>query len=96
MHFADNVASDRRRRFEVDPRLLLRLHRTLRDGGTSIVGVWHSHPNGPTVPSATDFAQAYDPALAWIITAITPAGAKDARAFRVGERSFAEIDLRQL
>ena len=94
VHFADNVAADRRRRFEVDPRLLLRLHRTLRDGATSIVGVWHSHPNGVAVPSGTDYAQAYDAELAWIITAVTADGPGQARAYRVGTDAFSEIVLR--
>ncbi|MSP21227.1 MAG: M67 family peptidase [Alphaproteobacteria bacterium] len=94
VHFSDNVASDRRQRFEVDPRTLLRLHRTLRDGDTAIVGLWHSHPNGKAAPSATDFSQAYDPDLAWIITAVTDSGAGEARAFRVGADAFAEILLR--
>lgn len=96
VHFAENVASDRRHRFEVDPVALLRLHRTLRDGATSIVGVWHSHPNGAARPSATDFAQACDPGLAWIITAVTGSGAGEARAFRVGAKAFSEIELAAL
>lgn len=91
LHVAANVAADRRAHFEVDPRLLLRLHREVRERGSALVGVWHSHPNGVAVPSATDFAQAYDPALVWLLTPVTADGAGEARAFRVGGAGFVEI-----
>jgi proteasome lid subunit RPN8/RPN11 len=50
--------------FEIDTLLHLRLQRTTR----AVVGVWHSHPSGPAVPSARDRAGAWDPALIWLIT----------------------------
>ena len=93
VHFAPNVAADRRRGFEVDPRLLLRLHRELRGSDRNIVGVWHSHPDGSAVPSSTDLARAYDPGLAWVITAVTSAGVGAARAYRVDAHAFTEIAI---
>jgi proteasome lid subunit RPN8/RPN11 len=93
VHVAVNVAEDRRRGFEVDPRLLVRLHRELRDTPHDIVGVWHSHPDGSAAPSATDFARAYDPTLAWVITGVGKSGATRARAYRVDAHSFAEVSL---
>lgn len=91
---ADNIAGDRRARFEVDPRLLLRLHRTLRDGGTGLVGVWHSHPDGPAVPSATDRAMAWDDTLVWVITPVAHGRGGTPRAWRVAAGAFAEVGLR--
>lgn len=64
---AANVAADPRRRFEVDPRHLFAAQRTARAGGPAIVGVWHSHPDGPVRPSAADRAGITDPAWVWII-----------------------------
>jgi proteasome lid subunit RPN8/RPN11 len=93
VHLAANVAEDRRRAFEVDPRTLLRLHRELRGSERDIVGVWHSHPDGGAEPSRTDFARAYDPALAWVITGVSKAGTGPARAWRVDAASFTEIAL---
>lgn len=93
LHLTANVAADRRATFEVDPRALLRLHRETRARGSALIGVWHSHPNGVAVPSATDFAQAYDPALVWLLTPVTAMGAGAARAYRVGPHEFLEIDL---
>ncbi len=91
LHVAANVAADRRRHFEVDPRTLLRLYRETRERGSALVGVWHSHPNGVSVPSATDFAQAFDPSLVWLLTPVTVRGAGASRAFRVGGKGFEEI-----
>jgi len=93
LHLAANVATDRRARFDVDPRALLRLHRETRERGTALVGVWHSHPNGVAVPSATDFAEAHDPSLVWLLTPVTAAGAGAARAYSVGGNGFVEIGL---
>jgi len=86
---ADNVAEDRLRRFEVDPRLLLRLHRELRGGPEQVLGVYHSHPEGRPEPSATDLARALDPELVWLIV-----GADGAvRAWRIEDGRAREIAL---
>ena len=76
---AENVAEDRLRRFEVDPRLLLRLHRELRGGPEQVLGVYHSHPQGQPEPSATDLARALDRELVWLIVGADGA----ARAWRI-------------
>ena len=76
---AENVADDRRRRFEVDPRLLLRLHRELRGGPDAVIGVYHSHPEGAPEPSPVDLAKALDPTLVWLIVGADGA----ARAWRI-------------
>ena len=61
-------------RFEIDPELRLRLMRELRDAapgtGQSIIGHYHSHPNGTARPSATDLSMAWEPDLVWLITAV--------------------------
>jgi proteasome lid subunit RPN8/RPN11 len=86
---AENVAEDRRRRFEVDPGLLLRLHRELRGGALSVLGVYHSHPDGLPEPSAVDLAKALDPALAWLIVGADGA----ARAWRIEDGRAREIAI---
>jgi proteasome lid subunit RPN8/RPN11 len=86
---AENVARDRLRRFEVDPRLLLRLHRELRGGPEAILGVYHSHPGGRAEPSATDLALALDPALVWLIVGADGA----ARAWRIADERADELTL---
>jgi proteasome lid subunit RPN8/RPN11 len=88
---AENVAEDRLRRFEIDPRLLLRLHRELRDGPLAVLGVYHSHPCGRPEPSAVDLAKALDPELAWLIV-----GADGAvRAWRIEDGQAREIAIEE-
>lgn len=66
-----NVAEgDRRKRFEVDPRLILKLQRELRGRAERLVGHYHSHPDGPADPSATDAEMTWEPGLAWLIVPV--------------------------
>ena len=64
-----NVAGDPLRHFEIDPAALIAAHRTEREGGAQVVGYYHSHPNGRTVPSATDRASAARDGQLWAIVA---------------------------
>ncbi len=66
---AANVAAEPRRRFEVDPAHLVAAQRAARHGGPAILGVWHSHPDGPARPSRADRAGVTDPDWVWIIVA---------------------------
>ena len=88
-----NVASDRRRRFEVDPTARIRLEVALRGTAERVVGVWHSHPNGQPEPSATDAAMIYEPDLIWLITAVAPPARPVTRAFWPNGASFSELEL---
>ena len=47
--------------FEIDPQALINAHRAARAGGPQVLGYYHSHPEGPPHPSATDRAEAARP-----------------------------------
>ena len=64
---AANMAADPRRRFEIDPQALVDAHRAARSGGPRVVGYFHSHPDGPAGPSATDGAEAAHDGSLWAI-----------------------------
>jgi proteasome lid subunit RPN8/RPN11 len=64
---AANVAPDRRREFEIDPRTLIAAHKAERSGGTKLLGYYHSHPAGGAEPSATDRARAAGDGRIWAI-----------------------------
>jgi proteasome lid subunit RPN8/RPN11 len=53
-----NVHAEPLRHFEIDPQALIDAHRAARAGGPEVIGYWHSHPDGPAEPSATDRAHA--------------------------------------
>ncbi|EIZ78592.1 metal-dependent protease [Novosphingobium sp. Rr 2-17] len=64
-----NVAPDRRRHFEVDPRALLAAHKAARGGGPQVLGYYHSHPEGPAAPSVTDQEHSTGDCRIWAIIA---------------------------
>ncbi len=92
---ANLAENDRRRRFEVDPRLLFRLHRELRGGETRVIGVYHSHPDHPAGPSAHDLERAMEPGLVWLIISVVGGRATDASAHVLADdgAGFDEIPL---
>ena len=72
-----NVASDPRRRFEIDPAALIAAHRAARRGGPRIIGHYHSHPGGRPTPSPRDAADAMADGSVWLIV-----GGEEVRAWR--------------
>lgn len=64
-----NVAADPARAFEIDPRSLIDAHKASRKGGPQIIGCYHSHPDGPLVPSVRDAAAALPDGSLWLIVA---------------------------
>ncbi len=94
-----NVAEgDRRRIFEVDPRLLLTLQRELRGTAQRVIGVYHSHPDGPPEPSAADLDRAWEPGLVWLITSVRDGRAAGTAAHVLAEDGarFDEVVLEQV
>lgn len=87
-----NVAEgDRRRRFEVDPRALVAAHRGSRDSGETVIGHYHSHPEGAALPSDEDRARAFDAGQLWLIVPVSAAGAGAPRAWLLhGDSDVAE------
>ena len=78
-----NVAEPpRTRRFEVDPKLRLRLERALRESPDSVMGVYHSHPNGLAEPSETDISMIFEPDMIWLITAVSDGRAGTTMAYK--------------
>ena len=81
-----NLAPDPRRRFEIDPQALVDAHRAARAGGPQVVGYFHSHPDGPAEPSATDRAQAAHDGSVWAIV-----GTSGVTFWRDEEAGFAAL-----
>lgn len=64
-----NTASDKSREFEIDPLALITAEKAARIGGRSILGYFHSHPNGLAEPSACDARMAAADGRRWLIIA---------------------------
>jgi len=65
----DNVAADPMHFFDMDTQQLIDAYKEARQLGTPIIGIWHSHPGGPALPSRVDSDKAYDASLIWLISA---------------------------
>ena len=59
--------------------------------GWRLGGVFHSHPNGPPVPSEIDIYAALDPE--WIYLVVGLAGGVQIRAWSIANGKVAEISL---
>jgi desampylase len=87
-----NLAADRRRSYLVDPELQLRLQRELRGSGSDVVGVYHSHPEGPARPSARDCDEAW-PWFVYLIVESFVDSTGHAAAFRWTSGSFVPVPV---
>lgn len=93
-----NVAADRRRSFEIDPRVLFRCQRELRGTPERVIAAYHSHPDGRAAPSERDLAMALDPDLIWLIVAVAGGRAGAINAYRLAEgaRDFLAVTVATL
>lgn len=69
LRLARNVAENAEQHFEIDPAALIAAHKDARNGDLSMLGHFHSHPNGLARPSATDLAMATKDGSYWLIIA---------------------------
>ena len=95
VHEAANLAEEPSRRFLIDPEVQFRLLRSLRGSERRIIGCFHSHPDGPPEPSATDAASACETDFLWLIAGGALASGLTLRAYVVAEEGgFSAVDLR--
>lgn len=85
---------DRRRRYRLDPRDLMAAEDRAEAEGLSVLGVFHSHPDHPAVPSSFDVDQAF-PFFAYLITTVEAGAAGSTRAWLLSDerREFQEAAL---
>ncbi len=65
-----NVARDPTTRYLIDPEEQLAVFEQLEGRGEAIVGFYHSHPRGPSGPSATDREGAAWPDRSYVIVSL--------------------------
>lgn len=92
---AKNVAVDRLRFFEIDPAVRIRLEKELRENESdSIVGVFHSHPNGPASPSISDEKMVIERQFYWLIAAAEKGELVELNAYKPrAETGFSAVQL---
>jgi len=78
-------------RFRMEPRAQWRAFQRLEARGLELIGIYHSHPNGPDHPSATDIAENMYPVVS--IIWYPAGGAWAARGFWIESGKLSEVAL---
>lgn len=80
-------------RYDLDPVDHLAAEELAQRLDLAVVGVWHSHPDRPPVPSEIDRAQAW-PAWSYVIVSVAAGVASGLRSWRLAGERFLEEQLR--
>ncbi len=87
---------DKRRRFEISPEDYMRAERYALENNTSLLGVYHSHPDHPARPSEHDLKQAV-PFFSYIIVSVREGKVADITSWQLNEtEQFEEEKILQL
>lgn len=79
-------------RYRMDPIEQLKAFELFEDHDLEMLGIYHSHPNGPATPSRTDIDEAYYPDVVHLIWS-PPSGNWTCRAFYISEGKVSEALL---
>jgi [CysO sulfur-carrier protein]-S-L-cysteine hydrolase len=89
-----NVAGNPQQAFLMEPHAQLRAMREMRRAGERLVGIYHSHPEGPAQPSETDLSQAAYPDVLYFIVGLSNEGRSgELRAYHYDGRVFRELGI---
>ena len=88
-----NVAAGNRF-YEIDPAQLIDLEfREFPAQGLELVAIYHSHPESPAYPSATDVELAFWPDAVFLICSLADRGLPEIRGFRIRNDAINELRL---
>ncbi len=80
---------DQRRRFEIKPTDYMKAEKYALDNELDLLGVYHSHPDHPALPSETDLKMAV-PFFSYVIIAVTSETIKDTSSWQLGDQGLFE------
>lgn len=82
---AGDQSFDKSRRYWIDPRDMLEGQRYARDRSLEIIGIYHSHPDHPAVPSQTDQEYAWSQ-YSYIIVSVHQGSAQDLHSWSLDDQ----------
>ena len=82
---------DKRRRFEISPLDYMQAERYALENNTSLLGVYHSHPDHPARPSEHDLKQAV-PYFSYIIVSVMQGKVADITSWQLNEEGQFEAE----
>ncbi|PZU99495.1 MAG: metal-dependent protease of the PAD1/JAB1 superfamily [Leptolyngbya sp.] len=72
-------------RYWIDPADMLAVQRSARERGLEIIGVYHSHPDHPAVPSECDRILAW-PVYSYVIISVMAGQVADLKSWRLNDQ----------
>jgi len=69
-------------RFLIDPKDLMRGEKLARASGRDVIGIYHSHPDHPAVPSAFDLEHAW-PVYSYVIVSVRGGKSEDLLSYEL-------------
>lgn len=90
---AANVAANPATSYEIAPEQLFLLMREIRYLGLEMLGIYHSHPNGPNLPSSRDIDRAYYPGAAYFIVSPLGDATQPVRAYSIRDGRATELGV---
>lgn len=89
-----NAAEQPERRYLLDPEEHINTLRAMRERGEDLFAIFHSHPQAPAEPSATDLELAAYPEALYLIVSLNTKGVLELRGFRIDTgRKVEEVEL---
>ena len=83
---------NRARRFEVSAKDYMKAEQYAEDNNLSLLGVYHSHPDHPSIPSEHDLKQAV-PYFSYIIISIRKRELANIQSWRLDNSKFIEEEI---
>jgi len=81
-------------RYEMDPQGQYDALKSIEDGGSELVGIYHSHTKSAAYPSQTDVNQAVAwPEQAYVIVSLADPDNPDVKAFWLKDLEIADVAL---
>ncbi len=90
---AANASPNPATSYEIAPTDLFRLMREIRVAGLSLLGIYHSHPNGMNEPSRNDLQRATYPDAAYFIISPSDTAPRPVRAFSIHDGIATEVEI---
>jgi proteasome lid subunit RPN8/RPN11 len=90
----NEVTENRKRRFEISAKDYLAAELYAVKNDLTLLGVYHSHPDHPAIPSIHDFKQAV-PFFSYIIISVSENRVENLRSWQLSDGHFVEEKINQ-
>ncbi len=79
--------------YRLEPEEQYRIFMDIEKEGLEMLGIYHSHPTSPAVPSETDLKQAYYPEAIYLVVSLADPELPQVRAFRIVDDEVTEEEI---